>query len=70
MCRMLVPSLVVPELMVHVRLVILVHVVMQQLPLLNVVQVVLLPVKNISVLLTIQPARMSSLLESMYMSPY
>ena len=67
---MLVPSLVASELMVHVRLIVLVHVLVQQLRLLNVVLVVLLPVKNLSVLLMIQPARMSSLLESMYMSPY
>ena len=69
-CRTLVQSLVPPELTVCVRLVVLVHVVVQQLPLLNVVLVVLLPVKNLSILLTIQPAHMSSLLESMYMSPY
>ena len=56
--------------MVRVRLVVLVHIAMHLLPLLNVVLVVLLLVKNLSVLLTIQPARMSSLLESMYMSPY
>ena len=67
---MLVSSLVLPELMVCVRLVVLVHVVVHLLPLLNVVLVVLLPVKNLSVLLTIQPARMPSLLQSMYMSPY
>ena len=70
MCRMLVPSLVPPELTIRVRLVVLVHVVVHLLPLLNVVLVVLLLVKNLSVLLMIQPARMSSLLESMYMSPY
>ena len=70
MCHMLVPSLVPPKLTVHVRLIVLVHVVVHLLPLLNVVLVVLLLVKNHSVLLTIQPARMSSLLESMYMSPY
>ena len=67
---MLVPILVPPELMVHVRLVVLIHVVMHLLPLLNVVLVVFLPIKNLSVLLTIQPARTSSLLQSMYMSPY
>ena len=67
---MLVPSLVPPELMVRVWLIVLVHVVVHLLLLLNVVLVVLLPVKNISVLLMIKPARMSSLLESMYMSPY
>ena len=70
MCRTLVPSLVPPELTVHVRLIVLVHVAIHRLPLLNVELVVLLPVKNLSVLLTIQPAHMSSLLESMYMSPY
>ena len=67
---MLVPSLVASELMVHVRLIVLVHVLVQQLRLLNVVLVVLLPVKNLSVLLMIQSARMSSLLQSMCMSPY
>jgi hypothetical protein len=36
MCRSLVPSLVVPILTVHVWLIILVHVGIQQLPLLNV----------------------------------
>ena len=56
MCCTLVPSLVAPELTVRVRLVVLIHVVMQQLSLLNVVLVVLLPVKNLSILLTIQPA--------------
>ena len=70
MCRTLVPSLVPLELTVRVWLVVLIHVVMHLLPLLNVELVVLLPVKNLSVLLTIQPTRMSSLLESMYMSPY
>ena len=65
-CRTLVPSLVPPELTVRVRLVVVMHL----LPLLNEGLVVLLPVKNLLVLLTIQPARMSSLLESMYMSPY
>ena len=50
---MLVPILVPPELMVHVRLVVLIHVVMHLLPLLNVELVVLLLVKNLSVLLTI-----------------
>ena len=69
-CRTLVPSLVPPELTVRVRLVVVVHVVVHLLPLLNVELVVLLPVKKLSVLLTIQLARMSSLLESMYMSPY
>ena len=69
-CRMLVPSLVPPELTVRVRLVVVIQVVVHLLPLLNVELVVLLPVKNIYVLLIIQPARMSSLLESMYMSPY
>ena len=53
--------------MVHVRLVVLVHVVVHLLPLLNVELVMLLPVKNLSILLMIQPARMSSLLEFMYM---
>ena len=67
---MLVPSLVSPELTVHVQLIVLVHVVVQQLPLLDVVLVVLLLVKNLLVLLMIQPTRMSSLLESMYMSSY
>ena len=67
---MLVPSLVPPLLMVRVRFIVVVHVLVHLLPLLNVELVVLLPVKNLSVLLTIQPARMSSLLESMYMSPY
>ena len=70
MCRTLVPSLVPPELMVRVRLVVLVYVVVHLLPLLNVVLVMLLLVKNLSSLLTIQPARISALLESMYMSPY
>ena len=70
MCRMLVPSLVPPELMVRVRLIVLVHIVVHLLPLLNEGLVVLLLVKNLSVLLTIQPACMSSSLESMYMSPY
>ena len=70
MCRTLVPSLVAPVLMVHVRLVVLVHVVVHLLPLLNVGLVVLFLVKNLYVLLTIQPARMLSLLESMYMSLY
>ena len=69
-CRTLVPSLVPPELMVRVRLVVLVHVVVHLLPLLNVELVVLLPVKKLFVLLTIQPACMSLLLESMYVSPY
>ena len=69
-CHTLVPSLVLPELMVRVWLIGLVHVVMYLLPLLNVGLVVLLLVKNLSVLLMIQLARMSSLLESMYMSPY
>ena len=54
----------------RVRLVVVVHVVVHLLPLLNEGLVVLLLVKNLSVLLTIQPAHMSSLLESMYMSPY
>ena len=67
---MLVPNLVSPELMVCVRLVVLVHVVVHLLPLVNVELLVLLLVKKLSVLLTIQPARMSLLLESMYMSPY
>ena len=49
MCRTLVPSLVQPELMVHVWLVVVVHL----LQLLNVELVVLLLVKNLSVLLTI-----------------
>ena len=66
---MLVPSLVPLELTVRVWLV-LVHVVVHLLPLLNVELVVLLLVKNLSVFLMIQLARMSSLLESMYMSPY
>ena len=69
-CRTLVPSLVPPELTVRVWLIILVHVVVHLLPLLNVGLVVLLLVKNLLVLLTIQPARMSLLLKSMYMSPY
>ena len=69
-CRTLVPSLVPPELTVRVRLIVVVHVVVHLLPLLNEGLVVLLPVKNLLVLLTIQPARMSSLLESMYMSKY
>ena len=56
--------------MVHVRLVVLVYVVVYLLPLLNVELAVLLLVKNLSILLTIQPTRMSSLLESMYISPY
>ena len=59
-CRTLVPSLVSLELTVRVRLVVVVHL----LPLLNEGLVVPLPVKNLLVLLTIQPARMSSLLES------
>ena len=70
MCRTLVPSLVPPKLMVRVRLVVLVHVVVHLLPLLNVELVELLPVKNLSILLMIQPTCISSLLESMYMSPY
>ena len=69
-CRTLVPSLVPPKLMVHVRLVVLVYVVVYLLPLLNVELAVLLLVKNLSILLMIQPAYMSSLLESMYISPY
>ena len=69
-CRTLVLSLVPLELTVRVRLIVLVHVVVHLLPLLNVILVVLLLVKNLSILLTIQPTRMSSLLESMYMSPY
>ena len=69
-CRTLVPSLVLPELMVRVRLVVAVHVVVHLLPLLNEGLVVPLLVKNLSILLTIQPARMSLLLESMYMSLY
>ena len=56
--------------MVRVRLVVAIHVVVHLLPLLNEGLVVLLSVKNLLVLLTIQPTRMSSLLESMYMSPY
>ena len=43
---MLLPSLVAPELMVHVRLIVLVHVVVHLLPLLNVELVVLLSVKK------------------------
>ena len=69
-CRTLVPSLVPPELMVHVRLVVVVHVFVHLLSLLNEGLVVPLLVKNLLILLTIQPARMSSLLEFMYMSPY
>ena len=57
MCRTLVPSLVAPELTVRVWLIVLVHVIMQQLPLFNVVLVVLLPIKDLPILLTIQPAR-------------
>ena len=67
---MLVPSLVPPELTVHVWLVVAVHVVVHLLPLFNEGLVVPLLVKNLLVLLTIQPARMSSLLEFMYMPPY
>ena len=70
MSRTLVPSLVLPELMVRVRLVVAVHVGVHLLPLLNEGLVVPLPVKNLLVLLTIQPTRMPSLLEFMYMSPY
>jgi hypothetical protein len=40
------------------------------LPFLNEGLVVPLPVKNLLLPLMIQPARMSSLLESMYVSPY
>ena len=69
-CCMLVPSLVPPKLTVRVRLVVVIQVVVHLLPLLNVELVVLLLVKNLFVLLTIQPTRMSSLLESMYVSPY
>ena len=58
---MLVPSLVPPELTVRVRLVVVVQVVVHLLPFLNVGLVVPLPVKNLLVPLTIQPARMSSL---------
>ena len=53
MCRTLVPSLVPPELMVHVWLVVVIHVLVHLLPLLNVELVVLLLVKNLSVLLMI-----------------
>ena len=60
MCRTLVPSLVPPELTVHVRLVVVVHVVVHLLPFLNEGLVVPLPVKNLLVPLTIQHARMSS----------
>ena len=60
-CHTLVPSLVPPELMVRVRLVVVVQVVVHLLPFLNVGLVVPLPVKNLLVPLTIQPARMSSL---------
>ena len=56
--------------MVRVRLIVVIHVVVHLLPFLNVGLVVPLLVKNLLVPLTIQPARMSSLLESMYMSPY
>ena len=52
-CRTLVPSLVSPELTVRVWLVVLVHVVVHLLPLLNIVLVVLLLVKNLSILLMI-----------------
>ena len=69
-CRTLVPSLVPLELTVRVRLVVVVYVVVHLLPFLNEGLVVPLPVKILLVPLTIQPARMSSLLESMYMSPY
>ena len=64
------PSLVPPELTVRVQLVVVVHVVVHLLPFLNEGLVVPLLVKKLLVPLTIQPARMSSLLESMYMSPY
>ena len=67
---MLVPSLVPPELTVRVRLIVVVHLVVHLLPMLNEGLVVPFPVKNLLVLLTIQPTRMSSLLEFMYMSPY
>ena len=70
MCRMLVPSLVPPELTIHVWLIVAFHVIVHLLPLLNEGLVVPLLVKNLLVLLTIQPARMSSLLEFIYMSPY
>ena len=43
--------------MIHVRLVVLVHVVVKELSLFNVVLVVLLPIKNLPVLLMIQPTR-------------
>ena len=56
--------------MVRVRLVVVFQVVVHLLPFLNVGLVVPLPVKNLLVLLTIQPAHMLSLLEFMYMSPY
>ena len=69
-CRMLVPSLVPPELTVRVRLVVAIHVVVHLLLLLNKGLVVSLLVKNLLIPLTIQPARMSSLHESMYVSPY
>ena len=69
-CHTLVPSLVPPELTVRVRLIVVVHVVVHLLPFLNVGLVVPLPVKNLLVPLMIQPTRMSSLHESMYVSPY
>jgi len=69
-CRTLVPNLVPPKLMVRVRLVVAIHVVVHLLPLLNEGLVVPLLVKILLVLLMIQPTRMSSLLEFMYMSPY
>ena len=53
MCRTLVPSLVAPVVMVRVRLIVLVHVGVQQLPLFNVAVVVLLRIKNLAVLPTI-----------------
>jgi hypothetical protein len=46
MCRAMVPSLVAPVLTVRVWLIVLVHVGVQQLPLFNVVVVVLLPKKS------------------------
>ena len=58
---MLVPSLVPPELMVRVRIVVVIHVVVHLLPFLNEGLVVPLPVKNLLIPLTIQPTRMSSL---------
>ena len=62
-CHTLVPSLVPPKLTVRVRLIVVVHVVVHLLPFLNIGLVVPLPVKNLLVPLTIQPARVTKLIQ-------